>query len=439
MNADQREQVRSNAKYLREVRPIDPEEISEYVEGAPHPAAVRQVLRESAVELGLVERPDGTFEPVETGPVSVAFDGVDAFPERYGRVVEDLLVERFGPGWPTGESGDRIRSRIREVKADYLRGAPVEYDAETALCYALYHLPGYYAAVQYPLADLADDGLLGRRLRVLDVGAGVGGPALGVHDLLPEDSLIEYHAVEPSAAAEVFEAMLEATRPSFRGVVHRETAESFEPTGEYDLLLFVNVLSELADPVAVARRYCAFLAPDGSCPLLAPADLETATGLRPVERALENLFRNCVEHGSTGSRTKPDDSVEHGSTNPPSRARTDPVENDGGGTSAHDAREVSTEHGAPGERADSLEVRVGELRNRAGFFVADDGTGIPRPVRDRVFEPGFSTSDDGTGLGLSIVRRIVEAHGWEVDLTESETGGARFVVRGLTPDQRARQ
>jgi hypothetical protein len=268
------------------VRPVDPEEIHEYVTGRPHPAVVRGVLREAAFDLGMRERPDGTFVPVEDDPVTVEFEGVEAFPDEYATRLEDLLAETYGPSWYEGESGEALCARIRRLKEDYYRGRPVEYDRETAHAYAVYHLPDYYAAVQYPLADLANDGLLGRRLRVLDVGAGVGGPALGVHDLLPGASLVEYHAVEPSAAADVFESMLDGTRPSFRPHLHRETAESFEPDGEYDLLLFGNVLSELDDPVEIARRYSESLDDDGSCLLLAPADLETATGLRTVERAL---------------------------------------------------------------------------------------------------------------------------------------------------------
>ena len=268
------------------MRPVDPEEICEYVSGQPHPAVVRGVLREAAFDLGMRERADGAFVPVEEEPVEVAFHGVEAFPLEYANRFEDLLSEAYGPDWYEGESGDALRERIRRVKEDYYRNRPVEYDRETAHAYAIYHLPDYYAAVQYPLADLASDGLLPRRLRVLDVGAGVGGPALGVHDLLPAESVVEYHAVEPSAAAAVFESMLDGSRPSFRTLLHRETAEAFEPDGEYDLLLFGNVLSELGDSVGVARRYCEFLADDGSCLLLAPADLKTATGLRKVERAL---------------------------------------------------------------------------------------------------------------------------------------------------------
>jgi len=78
---------------------------------------------------------------------------------------------------------------------------------------------------------------------------------------------------------------------------------------------------------------------------------------------------------------------------------------------------------------DPLEITVGRLPD--GFYVADDGPGIPPDERDRVFEPGHSTSEDGTGYGLWIVEEIVTAHGWTVDATESATGGARFEITGV--------
>ncbi|WP_135822354.1 two-component system sensor histidine kinase NtrB [Halostella litorea] len=74
-------------------------------------------------------------------------------------------------------------------------------------------------------------------------------------------------------------------------------------------------------------------------------------------------------------------------------------------------------------------VRVGPLPN-GGLFIEDDGPGIPEPARGDVFEHGYSTREDGTGYGLSIVARIAKAHGWEVTVAESETGGARFEIRG---------
>jgi len=281
-----REAVRSNAKYLRQVRPIDPDEIADYVEGTPHPAVVRRVLREEAYDLGLCERDDGTFVPVGEEPVPDPGWKPERFPERYAAALEDLLVERDGANWHRGESGDRLREVIRRLKADYYEQNPVEYDAAVALGYAVYHLPDYYAAVGYVLDDLVERSLLPRRLRVLDVGAGVGGPALGLHDYLPADAVVDYHAVEPSAAADVLDRLLDETRRNFRPTIHRERAESFGFDGPYDLVVCANVLSELDDPVAVVEDCLGALADDGTLVALAPADLETSTGLRRIERTV---------------------------------------------------------------------------------------------------------------------------------------------------------
>jgi SAM-dependent methyltransferase len=281
-----RESVVSNAKYLRNVRPIDPDEICEYVTGQPHPAVVQQVLREEAVALGLVEREDGTFVPVSDRHVETGVDVVEALPDSYADALDELLMERHGYEWATGDSGDRLRRTIRRLKDDYYQRREVEYDADVALGYAIYHLPDFYAAVQYTLNDLVAKRLLPRNLRVLDVGAGAGGPALGIHDYLPDDALVDYHAVEPSAATEVLEALLDETGPNFHTTVHGTTAEAFEPEGEYDIVLFANVLNELEDPEAVLRRYLDHVADDGSLLALAPADRNTSIGLRELERAV---------------------------------------------------------------------------------------------------------------------------------------------------------
>jgi two-component system OmpR family sensor kinase len=104
---------------------------------------------------------------------------------------------------------------------------------------------------------------------------------------------------------------------------------------------------------------------------------------------LENLVRNAVEHGAT-DRSEPD---------------------------------------APGD--ESLTVTVGDLPDGTGFYVADDGQGIPESDREQIFESGYSMADSGTGFGLTIVRDIVEAHDWDIRITDSEHGGARFEITGV--------
>lgn len=95
-----------------------------------------------------------------------------------------------------------------------------------------------------------------------------------------------------------------------------------------------------------------------------------------LRRLLENLFRNAVEHGG-----------------------------------------------------EAVTISVGGLPG--GFFVEDDGPGIPADEREEVLEAGYSSSQDGTGLGLSIVAAIAEAHGWRLSVAEGRKGGARFEITGV--------
>ncbi|WP_336357669.1 PAS domain S-box protein [Haloarcula sp. CGMCC 1.6347] len=82
-------------------------------------------------------------------------------------------------------------------------------------------------------------------------------------------------------------------------------------------------------------------------------------------------------------------------------------------------------HGGP-----AVTVEVGDLTD-SGFYVADDGGGIPAEQHETVFESGYTTTDGGTGFGLAIVKEIAAAHDWSVSVTESEAGGARFEFSGV--------
>ena len=114
---------------------------------------------------------------------------------------------------------------------------------------------------------------------------------------------------------------------------------------------------------------------------------------RRLRQVLENLFQNAIEHGSDGG---------------------------------FNGNATIDDEATTGRRADSDGVRVFVGRIDDGFYVADDGPGIPADSRDEVFKPGHTTAEEGTGFGLAIVDRIVEAHGWSVSVTESRAGGARF-------------
>nr|WP_256474711.1 HAMP domain-containing sensor histidine kinase [Haloplanus sp. GDY1] len=145
-----------------------------------------------------------------------------------------------------------------------------------------------------------------------------------------------------------------------------------------------------------------------------------------LQQLLENLLRNAVEHGSTSNQQNADDAVEHSSTSNQQNAG-DAVEHSS--TSNQQNAGDAVEHGST-DTDDDVTVTVGAL-DGDGFYVADDGPGIPEDEREDVFDAGHTTSTDGTGFGLSIVEQVVEAHGWTIEVTESAAGGARFEITGV--------
>ncbi|MFC6794983.1 GAF domain-containing protein [Halobaculum halobium] len=115
----------------------------------------------------------------------------------------------------------------------------------------------------------------------------------------------------------------------------------------------------------------------GDASLVVDADRAILADERRIRQLFENLVRNAVEHGGDG-----------------------------------------------------VTVTVGGLDD--GFFLEDDGVGIPADRRESVFEAGYSTSEEGTGFGLRIVKQVVTAHGWEIRACDGRDGGARFEVTGVT-------
>lgn len=82
--------------------------------------------------------------------------------------------------------------------------------------------------------------------------------------------------------------------------------------------------------------------------------------------------------------------------------------------------------GRGGRIAVSAEPRA---EGGARVLVSDDGPGIPRDDRGRIFEPGFSTKQSGWGIGLSLARRIVEEnHGGTLRLLNTDRGATFEII-----------
>jgi len=80
------------------------------------------------------------------------------------------------------------------------------------------------------------------------------------------------------------------------------------------------------------------------------------------------------------------------------------------------------------KRGAEVEVSVRDLGEAVEIAVLDRGPGVPPELRERLFEAFYSGTARGTGLGLATVKRIVDAHGGRVEVSDREGGGSVFQV-----------
>ncbi|TQQ82091.1 sensor histidine kinase [Halonotius roseus] len=148
-----------------------------------------------------------------------------------------------------------------------------------------------------------------------------------------------------------------------------------------DLLVLAREGQEIDEPepvsLAAIVESCWAMVDQKAATLVVDDDPTVEADPDRLQQLLENLFRNAIEHGGS-----------------------------------------------------DVTIRVGELDD-SGFYVEDDGPGIPADTREDVFESGYTTNREGTGFGLNIVSEIVAAHGWEIAVTDGEDGGARFEITGV--------
>ncbi len=75
-----------------------------------------------------------------------------------------------------------------------------------------------------------------------------------------------------------------------------------------------------------------------------------------------------------------------------------------------------------------LSISVTRRYDDIGIEVRDEGTGVAPENRSRIFDPFFTTKDGGTGLGMAIARNLIQAHGGDIRLTDTEGQGATFLI-----------
>lgn len=200
---------------------------------------------------------------------------------------------------------------------------------------------------------------------------------------------------------------------------------------------FVSTVShDLQNPLNVAR---------GSTELLQQAGVNDEASLQRIDRAHERMQRIIEDLLALAREGERVDELEPVALEDVANAAWSTVETDGA------ALEVATDQGLQADASrlqrlfenlirnavehggEAVTITIGELPHTAGFYVEDDGQGIPTEIRDQVFDSGFTTSEMGTGFGLAIVQEIVGAHDWTIEAVDGTSGGARFEIRGISP------
>lgn len=81
-------------------------------------------------------------------------------------------------------------------------------------------------------------------------------------------------------------------------------------------------------------------------------------------------------------------------------------------------------------------ISLSESNNNIGeILISDTGSGIPSNELNKIFEPFYrvnksrSRKTGGAGLGLSVVKTIIERHGWNISVESIEGKGTTFIIR----------
>jgi PAS domain S-box-containing protein len=82
------------------------------------------------------------------------------------------------------------------------------------------------------------------------------------------------------------------------------------------------------------------------------------------------------------------------------------------------------EHG----KATVLEIRSEKKPDSISIIISNNGKPIPEHIKPIIFKKGVTTSAKGTGFGLVIVKRLVEAHGWDIRLVDTENAAFEIII-----------
>ena len=82
----------------------------------------------------------------------------------------------------------------------------------------------------------------------------------------------------------------------------------------------------------------------------------------------------------------------------------------------------------PHDRESNIQVKIIESTKKVKIIVSDNGLGVSKKNREKIFEPKFTTKSDGMGLGLGIVRSIINSHRGKISYKSKNNKGTDFTI-----------
>ncbi|OPY26051.1 MAG: Mitochondrial small ribosomal subunit Rsm22 [Methanocella sp. PtaU1.Bin125] len=290
-------------------------ELRQYIKEEKSTAGIYQAVQPLFDGLGLRAVPEGGDYRIEQLPPAGkltlsekeieqqdAFFSAPRVPRKLERLIEKYVDKKTAKSWDDPAVLDKIRKAIVSQKAQYWKAGQarkIDYrSGYSVLGYLAYQFPVYFAQFEHILYDMAREGLLKDRMKVLDAGTGPGVVPLAIIDFYRR---LENHEVEVYAI-EKYEENLEAYTalvPEFASAggnvkiakpFRADLAEKPKIPGGLDMIVFSNVLNEIAmgldEKADMVMRYVESMAQDGSLVIIEPADKDNSMEMRRLAAAL---------------------------------------------------------------------------------------------------------------------------------------------------------
>lgn len=291
-------------------------EIRDYVKGEATTEGLYEVVRPMAFDMGLKMEPeDNDYRVIRMPPASVLILSEEGrktqelflespyVPDKVEKLIEQYVEKKTAKAWDDPTVLEKIRKAIVAQKAGYWREGKkrkISYEkGYSILGYLAYQFPVYFVQFEHIFHELALDGILKDRMKVLDVGTGPGTVALAIIDYLRRLNRGEAAVYSLEKYDENIEAFMSLAPGYARGtgvsVEKPIKADLLKITpddvpADVDLMVFSNVLNELdgdverkAEAVATMAKK---LAKDGSIIIIEPADKANSMEMRRLTSAL---------------------------------------------------------------------------------------------------------------------------------------------------------